>query len=90
MSFWSKFRPNVIVLSVLLTGLSFYFGMELFNILEITNTAVAGEILALLLGLSLGCLGSIAVQCFNNPPPPTIEESTLLGMIDRGAFITKK
>ena len=68
-----KIRPNVIILALLTAGVTVIFGVMLIGLIE---NSISNEILALLVGIGVGGLMTLAGQVATDPPPPTIPAST--------------
>ena len=68
-----KIRPNVIILAVLTAVVTVIFGVMLIGLID---TQISNEILALLVGIGVGGLMTLAGQVATDPPPPTIPAST--------------
>ena len=73
MSFGEKIRPNVIILALLTAVVTVIFGVMLIGLIDVP---VSNEILALLVGIGVGGLMTLAGQVATDPPPPTIPAST--------------
>ena len=68
-----KIRPNVIILALLTAVVTVIFGVMLIGLIE---NNISNEILALLVGIGVGGLMTLAGQVATDPPPPTIPAST--------------
>ena len=68
-----KIRPNVIILALLTAIVTVIFGVMLIGLIE---NNISNEILALLVGIGVGGLMTLAGQVATDPPPPTIPAST--------------
>ena len=68
-----KIRPNVIILALLTAVVTVIFGVMLIGLIE---NSISNEILALLVGIGVGGLMTLAGQVATDPPPPTIPAST--------------
>ena len=68
-----KIRPNVIILALLTAVVTVIFGVMLIGLIE---NSLSNEILALLVGIGVGGLMTLAGQVATDPPPPTIPAST--------------
>ena len=68
-----KIRPNVIILALLTAVVTVIFGIMLIGLIE---NQISNEILALLVGIGVGGLMTLAGQVATDPPPPTIPAST--------------
>ena len=68
-----KIRPNVIILALLTAIVTVIFGVMLIGLIE---NSISNEILALLVGIGVGGLMTLAGQVATDPPPPTIPAST--------------
>lgn len=68
-----KIRPNVIILALLTAVVTVIFGVMLIGLID---TQISNEILALLVGIGVGGLMTLAGQVATDPPPPTIPAST--------------
>ncbi len=70
---WSKVRPNVIALALLVAALT---GCLAALLIERAEAPVSNEILALLVGVGLGGLVGVMSAVAQDPPPPTIPAGT--------------
>ena len=68
-----KIRPNVIILALLTAVVTVIFGVMLIGLIQ---AQISNEILALLVGIGVGGLMTLAGQVATDPPPPTIPAST--------------
>ena len=68
-----KIRPNVIILALLTAIVTVIFGVMLIGLIQ---AQISNEILALLVGIGVGGLMTLAGQVATDPPPPTIPAST--------------
>ena len=68
-----KIRPNVIILALLTAVVTVIFGVMLIGLIE---NSISNEILALLVGIGVGGLMTLAGQVATDPPRPTIPAST--------------
>jgi hypothetical protein len=82
MTFGEKIRPNVIILAILTAVVTVIFGVMLIGLIE---NAISNEILALLVGIGVGGLMTLAGQVATDPPPPTIPASTHEAMMKLAA-----
>ena len=73
MTFGEKIRPNVIILALLTAVVTVIFGVMLIGLIDVP---VSNEILALLVGIGVGGLMTLAGQVATDPPPPTIPAAT--------------
>lgn len=69
----AKIRPNVIILSLIVAILTYLFGIALIGKID---RLISSEILALLLGIGIGGLLTLAGQIASDPPPPTVPADT--------------
>ena len=82
-----KIRPNVIILAVLTAIVTVIFGIMLIGLIE---NQISNEILALLVGVGVGGLMTLAGQVATDPPPPTIPASTHEAMMRLAASPKKE
>ena len=73
MTFGEKIRPNVIILAILTAVVTVIFGVMLIGLID---GQISNEILALLVGIGVGGLMTLAGQVATDPPPPTIPAQT--------------
>ena len=79
MTFGEKIRPNVIILALMTAIVTVIFGVMLIGLIE---NSISNEILALLVGIGVGGLMTLAGQVATDPPPPTIPASTHEAMMN--------
>lgn len=75
-----KWRPNVIVLAVIVASMTVLFGLQLIAKIELLASQ---EILALLVGIGIGGIMTLAGQVATDPPPPTVPASIVERLIDK-------
>ena len=69
-----KIRPNVLYLATLAGVMTLVFGIMLIR--SLAGETVATEILALLVGIGIGGIMTIAGQVATDPPPPSVPAET--------------
>ena len=75
-----KVRPNVLYLATLAGVITVIFGVMLIQRIQ---GNISTEILALLVGIGIGSLLTLAGQCATDPPPPTVPASTHEKVIEK-------
>lgn len=68
-----KLRPNVLLLATLAAALTFVFGAALIDKVAVLPSQ---EVLALLVGIGVGGIMTLAGQVATDPPPPTVPKDT--------------
>ena len=82
MTFGEKIRPNVIILAILTAVVTVIFGVMLIGLID---GQISNDILALLVGIGVGGLMTLAGQVATDPPPPTIPAQTHEAMMKLAA-----
>ena len=87
MTFGDKIRPNVIILALMTAIVTVIFGVMLIGLID---NQISNEILALLVGIGVGGLMTLAGQVATDPPPPTIPASTHEAMMKLAAKLEEE
>ena len=88
---WEKVRPNALVMGIITGGMTFFFGMRLYGVIDgvVSGDNVDANTIALVLALAgltftpLGALISFATQLATDPPPPSPWPGVVEKLIER-------